>query len=136
MKHAVVARSLWAGDNGPAMSETSRTLAASIVLQAVEDWVDLIRAEARSGKPHDKEPAPLPVRVRRSDGRPWKVRNNALIPVSYDEIRDFFGSAYGEMICGIIGMETGVIIGKMERWLKAYRYRGELPNVIFRKGAD
>ena len=102
-----------------------RQLIVCIIIQAVEDWVDLIRAEERSGKPHDEEPKPKPPTLNKN-GSPRKQKP-CRTRTSYDDIRSFFISEYGEDLCYAIDMEPDVILGKLENWLSVYRKSGKLP---------
>ena len=110
-----------------------RQLAASIVLRAVADWVDLIIAEDKAARAAAKQ-KPKPVDACEDDKPRRKGRRRAKTPPNYEEIREFFNSDYGDFICGFIDMDTDVLLGRMERWLILYRSKGVVPHKISTPG--
>lgn len=99
---------------GQPLDSNFRALAASIVIQAVEDWAGLILAEHRKSL---KPP---------TCGR-GKYERKVKVPNSYDDIREFLRSDYCALLCDVINIDPEVILERLEKWLTAYRKRGVLP---------
>lgn len=94
--------------------EFLRHMAASILLQAVEDWIGCIGMEAMREKGEPEK--------RIADYRQYKVGNSNLT-----EIRLFFRSDYGETLCGLLGLDNGTVLEKLEEWLTDYHESGVVP---------
>lgn len=88
-----------------------RMIASRIILQAVEDWVFLLKLEDLEKQRRDPET------LRNS-------RNCKAASANYNEIRSFLRSPWGETLCGMIDLEAGVVLEKLEGWLNDYRTKG------------
>lgn len=88
-----------------------RRIASRIILQAVEDWVFLLKLEDLEKQRRDPET------LRNS-------RNRKAASANYTEIRGFLRSPWGKTLCGMIDLEAGVVLEKLEGWLNDYRTRG------------
>lgn len=79
-----------------------RRLAANIVLKAVKDWHSLVKACA------------------------WE--EDSYIPnKNFFEIRLFFKSGYGELMCSVLGLDAQRVLARLENELAAAKrrvYRG------------
>ena len=97
--------------------EFIRAVAASIISQAVEDWIGLIHIMEFTKDCNDR---------RRIDDRKHQTCGAA----NFIELRRFFNSDYGEMLCGVIDLDPDTVLQRMERWLYEYREDGVLPKRI------
>ena len=97
--------------------EFIRAVAASIISQAVEDWIGLIYHMER-------------VRTWDDPKRISDYKQQSCGASNFIEIRRFFNSDYGEMLCGVLDLDPGIVLQRMERWLYEYREDGVLPKRI------
>ena len=111
-------------DNSACWSDHSddfflRTIASKIITQAVDDWVYLIHVDAKD-----------------MEGMNAKSRRNfvdhRIGTTTFTEIRAFFRSQYGEMLCEIIDLSPRTVIGKLEEWLRDYRETSAVPKRTYR----
>ena len=113
--------------------EPIRQIAASILLQAMEDWVQLMYEEEASGKPHDQEPPPKVTITKNGHIRKRRKNEEDAVVASYAEIREFFKSDHFQWVCDIVDIDPAIIVSKMEGWLKTYRRNGTLPSRRYHK---
>ena len=88
--------------------EFLRHMAASILLQAVEDWIGCIGMEEMRAKGEPEK--------RIHDYQQYKVGNS-----NFTEIRMFLRGDYGETLCGLLSLDPETVLEKMEDWLADYR---------------
>ncbi len=111
--------------NGISIDERdTRAIAASILHQAVDDWVYLIIYEDRK-----KLAGPSPTKKQRTALNNLKA--NRCGQSRRAEIRSFLRSEYGSMLCDIVGITSDAVLGKLEDWLRAYEDEGILPQPIY-----
>lgn len=91
-----------------------RHIAASVLLQAVTDWVNLIRLEDKKAKG-----------VTGIQLRDFRQRTTG--GANFIEIRAFLRSDYGDTLCSIVGIGAEIILERLESWLAAYREQGTIP---------
>lgn len=96
-----------------------RSIAARIILQAMEDWIDLIRLEELEKAKADAK--------RIADRRIGTCGSS-----DYAEIRRFFQGQYGEMLCEIVDLRPTTVLDRLESWLETYREDGTIPKHTFR----
>lgn len=96
-----------------------RSIAARIISQAVDDWIYLIRQHHMETFTPDKP-------------RLDEYRNRCCGNSNFTEIRNFFNSQYGEMLCEAIDISPLTVLGKLEEWLEDYRRHGMIPKQSFR----
>lgn len=94
-----------------------RHIAASILLQAVEDWVGCIGMEAMLDSGETGK--------RIEDFRQRRVGNSNLT-----ELRKFFRSDYGDTLCGVLSLDAETVLEKLEGWLNDYHRTGVVPKGI------
>ena len=97
--------------------EFLRAMAASIISQAVEDWIGLIRFEEKC-------------KTVESTKLQGEYRQYLCGSANHIEIRQFFHSDWGETLCGLIDLEPHVILQRLEKWLYDYREDGVVPRYI------
>ena len=100
------------------VDDEGRRLASCILLQAMEDWISLMREERRRG------------------GKPPKDPNRQSRYGSFYEIRSFLNSEYGEFVCGIVDLEPDTVMFKLEAWLVEFRRSGRIPMQIHKFGVQ
>jgi len=76
-------------------------LAGAIVMQAVRDWVMLLRYGVQSFR-----------------------------KASFEETERFFTTQYGEMLCDMAGVESYVILAKLRQWKADTERTGTPPKAI------
>jgi len=97
--------------------ESYRGLASGVLLQTAEDWVACLRRMEpywEAGKPEHH----------------YRVGGES----SLAEIRRFLRSGYGATICGIIDLDSEVVLEKLEEMLRRFLHSGKAPKNI-REGA-
>lgn len=97
--------------------EFIRAVSASIISQAVEDWIGLIHLMEKSKTVTDNHSLGM-------------TKQQTCGNASFYEIRRFFGSDYGEMLCGTIDLNPATILHVMEKWLYDYKESGVIPKRI------
>ena len=97
-----------------------RNLAVSIVSQAVDDYIMLIRLEHKVSNGADA------TQVR--EHRAHSCGNS-----NYIEIEAFFRSEYGEMLCEMIEIDSGMILNRLRSWRAECQEKGVLPKRLFQK---
>jgi hypothetical protein len=95
-----------------------RMIAARIIMQAVDDWLFLIKLEDREKKGEN------PTSLR-------GFRNRKLATANFGEIRGFLRSQWGETLCGMIDLDAAVVLEKLEKWLDDYRTTGTMVRQTF-----
>jgi hypothetical protein len=117
--HSVVHRhSVYPGaGNGRLDDADLRMIASRIILQAVDDWQKLIRFEDRENREGWSKTL--------WNARVCKVQNS-----NYGEIRAFFRSAWGATLCGMVELDSEVVLEKLEQWLNDYHAEGVFPQPI------
>lgn len=97
--------------------ESYRGLASGVLLQAAEDWACCLRRMEpywEPGKPENQ----------------YRIGGDS----SLTEIRRFLRSGYGATICGIIDLDSEVVLEKLEEMLRRFLRNGKAPKNI-REGA-
>lgn len=104
--------------------EFLRAMAASIISQAVEDWIGLIRFEEKC-KALGWDP------VKKSEHRQYLCGASGLA-----EIRSFFRSDWGETLCAVLDLDPEVILRRLEKWLRDYQENDVIPKYIHQAAAQ
>ena len=98
-------------------AEIIRALSASIISQAVEDWIGLIHYNDYCKTHTDAK--------QRLNYRQVRCGN-----AEFSQLRRFFTSDYGETLCEMTDVNPRAILQQMERWKTAYEEDGVLPKFI------
>lgn len=89
-------------------------LSASILLQAIEDWVHCMRLD----------------QYQRGDVTSNQVNSFRTThggASNYAEIRSFLRGGFGSAICELMGLDSEVVLERLEKWLANYEKTGEIP---------
>ena len=101
--------------------ETVHRLAAKILEQTVADWARLVKYEymERKGKT-------VLANSRRA----------RLGGTTFDELRQFLRSGYGEDLCALCGVDSQLMLRTLEGWREAVERGGKPPHTFYKVYED